>query len=43
MGMVIRHNFTDFYLFTKKLMSLGKNEEFSPFKSYLRGQNSIKI
>ena len=40
--MVVRHNFNDFQFFSKKLMILDKNEEFSPFESYLRGHNDIK-
>ena len=40
--MVIRHNFIDFEFYFEKLMSLGKNEEFSSFESYLRGHNGIK-
>ena len=42
MGMVIRHNFNDFQFFSKKLIIFDKNEEFSPFESYLRGHNGIK-
>ena len=35
-------NFNDFHFFFKKLMILDKNEDFSPFESYLRGHNGIK-